>query len=354
MPGFVTRSEWGARSPKKRSTDIDPARGGVAVHHTGASRFAAGDHAECPSQVRGIQNYHMDDKQWDDIAYTYLVCVHGFVYEGRGVGIRTAANGTTDSNDRFYAVCGLVGGTPGSYDTITDQLVQGFRTAIARLRSTGNAATAITGHSSFLATECPGKLSAYLSAMEPGSGDGPPDPTDPPPGVPVWPGVLLHYPPVTRHSSARTWQQRMSDRGWTITVDGAYGEQSRRVCLAFQEENGLSVDGVVGERTWYASWTAPTTGTSVSSAGAAPDPAAAPYWPGVLFTWPPRTVHPGVRVWQRRMRQRGWDTPVTGAYDKRSREACLAFQAERGLTVDGVVGPATWHATWTSPDGRTS
>ncbi|MFP3987129.1 N-acetylmuramoyl-L-alanine amidase [Streptomyces sp. E11-3] len=345
MATFVSRSAWGARAPKKTSADIDASRGGVAVHHTGGTRFAAGSHSSCASQVRGIQNHHMDTNQWDDIAYTYLVCVHGYVFEGRGVGIRTAANGTNDSNYRYYAVCGLVGGTSSSYDTVTEQLIDGFRTAIARLRSVGNAAAAITGHKTFLSTECPGGLSRHMSAMEPGS-DGGGDPTDPPdPDVPAFPGVLLHYPPVTVHSSARTWQQRMRDRGWNIAVDGAYGEGSRRVCLAFQEEKGLIVDGVVGEKTWYASWTAPVT----TAAARGPGPDLAPNWPGVLFTWPPKTVHPGVRTWQQQMRQLGWDVTVNGAYDKRSREACLAFQKQRGLTADGVVGPATWHAAWTSP-----
>ncbi|UGY92846.1 peptidoglycan recognition protein family protein [Streptomyces gobiensis] len=167
MPRFISRPQWRARSPKRRSTRIYPARGGVAVHHLGPKRFAASKHSFCPAQVRGIQNTHMDDRGWDDIAYTYLVCVHGYVFEGRGVGIRTAANGTNDGNDRYYAVCGLVGGG-SAYDPITDQLIQGFRNAIAHLRSVGNAGTSITGHKTFMATECPGKLSAYLSAMRPG------------------------------------------------------------------------------------------------------------------------------------------------------------------------------------------
>jgi peptidoglycan hydrolase-like protein with peptidoglycan-binding domain len=38
-----------------------------------------------------------------------------------------------------------------------------------------------------------------------------------------------------------------------------YGPQSRSVCLAFQSEKGLAVDGLVGPRTWEASWKAPIT-----------------------------------------------------------------------------------------------
>ncbi|MBO0815240.1 MAG: peptidoglycan-binding protein [Actinobacteria bacterium] len=48
----------------------------------------------------------------------------------------------------------------------------------------------------------------------------------------------------------RTWQQRMRTRGWTITVDGAYGPQSEAVCRNFQRQFGLQVDGIVGPITW--------------------------------------------------------------------------------------------------------
>jgi len=57
----------------------------------------------------------------------------------------------------------------------------------------------------------------------------------------------------------RTWQQRMKDRGWTISVDGKYGSQSDSVCRKFQAEKGLSVDGLVGPKTWEKSWSAPIT-----------------------------------------------------------------------------------------------
>jgi peptidoglycan hydrolase-like protein with peptidoglycan-binding domain len=56
-----------------------------------------------------------------------------------------------------------------------------------------------------------------------------------------------------------TWQHQMSHRGWVIGCDGMYGPQSRSVCLSFQAEKKLAVDGLVGPRTWEASWTAPVT-----------------------------------------------------------------------------------------------
>jgi peptidoglycan hydrolase-like protein with peptidoglycan-binding domain len=51
----------------------------------------------------------------------------------------------------------------------------------------------------------------------------------------------------------------MADRGWSITPDGLYGDQTRNVALAFQREKGLTPDGLIGPATWSAAWTAPVT-----------------------------------------------------------------------------------------------
>jgi hypothetical protein len=59
--------------------------------------------------------------------------------------------------------------------------------------------------------------------------------------------------------NVRTWQAQMSARGWSITPDGMYGDQSYDVCRQFQAEKGLSVDGLVGPQTWSTSWTASVT-----------------------------------------------------------------------------------------------
>lgn len=60
-----------------------------------------------------------------------------------------------------------------------------------------------------------------------------------------------------RHGDVRTWQQQMRNRGWSIDVDQVYGPGSERVCRQFQAEKGLGADGLVGPKTWAATWTAP-------------------------------------------------------------------------------------------------
>lgn len=57
----------------------------------------------------------------------------------------------------------------------------------------------------------------------------------------------------------RRWQQRMKDRGWTITPDGLYGPQTAAIAKGFQQQKGLTPDALIGPATWAAAWTAPIT-----------------------------------------------------------------------------------------------
>lgn len=113
------------------------------------------------------------------------------------------------------------------------------------------------------ATSCPCDVrlnarSEILRRAGAGTITPPPSPTPPKPSThPPYPGTLLiNY---TSGHGTRTWQQQMAHRGWTITVDDMYGDQSEHVCRQFQSEKHLSVDGIVGPDTWNAAWTAPIT-----------------------------------------------------------------------------------------------
>jgi len=148
---FVPRAKWAAR-PATTSTDITPV--GVALHWEGP-HMGTPAHADCAERVRGIQRYHMDTNGWADIAYSAIVCPHGYVFEGRGKGRRTAANGTTDGNQRYYAVCYL----GGERDPFTDAAQAGFRAAIDWLGG-----GKVLGHRDLVATACPGdEIYAWLS-----------------------------------------------------------------------------------------------------------------------------------------------------------------------------------------------
>ncbi|MEV6526896.1 peptidoglycan-binding domain-containing protein [Longispora sp. NPDC051575] len=91
-----------------------------------------------------------------------------------------------------------------------------------------------------------------------------------------------------------------------------------------------------------------------SPGGGTPTPPTPSYpaWPGREISYTPgRPQMNGgdVRTWQQRMAARGWSIGVDGWYGPQSASVARQFQAEKGLTVDGIVGPNTWAAAWTAP-----
>jgi hypothetical protein len=79
----------------------------------------------------------------------------------------------------------------------------------------------------------------------------------------------------------------------------------------------------------------------------APKPPAAPRFPGRLMAVQSPMLHgDDVRDWQRRMAERGWPIAVDGWYGPASARVARLFQQDKGLVVDGVVGPVTWDAAF--------
>ena len=138
---------------------------GVAVHYTGMNADEQRSHRNCPARVRAIQRYHMDEKGWLDIAYNHLFCRHGFVFVGRGFGARSAANGTAESNDHYFAVCFLGDDSVGRAD-VTPEARRALQQLIREYRRRYPAARDVRPHSDFYATACPGdELRAMISAF---------------------------------------------------------------------------------------------------------------------------------------------------------------------------------------------
>ncbi|WP_454051460.1 peptidoglycan recognition protein family protein [Cellulomonas sp. Marseille-Q8402] len=59
-----------------------------------------------------------------------------------------------------------------------------------------------------------------------------------------------------------------------------------------------------------------------------------------------------LRRWQQRMLERGWVIATDGLYGAQTNSVARAFQAEKSLAVDGLIGPSTWSAAWTAPVTR--
>ncbi|GAA1994444.1 hypothetical protein GCM10009799_20700 [Nocardiopsis rhodophaea] len=260
MVDIISRSRWGARSPRHRVRVPWSSRTEFIVHYT------EGPASQSP---RSIQDFHMGKRGWSDVGYNLLVDDQGRAYEGRGWSVQGAHAIGHNRSGIGVAFIGRDGdATPAARRTIRALYDEACRRSGRTL--------AIRGHRDVNSTNCPGNaLYAWVRAGMPA------DESDEstPAGVGSRPGMSApDYPlpagwyfgprsgPVSsvsgyysHRSDLRRWQQRMKDRGWTIAADGLYGPQTRRVATAFQREKSLAIDGLIGPETWGAAWTDPIT-----------------------------------------------------------------------------------------------
>lgn len=70
-------------------------------------------------------------------------------------------------------------------------------------------------------------------------------------------------------------------------------------------------------------------------------------WPGKIFILTsPVMTDPDISEWKEQMVKRGWKLPVNDNFDVAAREVLTKFQREKGLKVDGQLGPSSWNAAW--------
>lgn len=114
----------------------------------------------------------------------------------------------------------------------------------------------------------------------------------------------------------RTVQYLLAVHGHTVTVDGQFGPATKSAVTAFQSSKGLGADGIVGNNTWDALIVTVASGTSGDR----------------------------VRAAQGQLASQGWRLAVDGAFGPQTLRSIRDYQTARGLTVDGIVGPRTWHS----------
>ncbi len=141
-------------------------------------------------------------------------------------------------------------------------------------------------------------------------------------------------------------QQALASAGYDPgAADGTYGQKTEAAVVAFQQDNGLSADGVVGPETASALNSAVSQGATETETR---PPTTTPSGGG--FTLPEGTklrrgeeADPAVvAALQQALASAGYDPGAAdGTYGQKTEAAVVAFQQDNGLSADGVVGPET-------------
>lgn len=157
----VGRRAWGAGQPDCRTLILPFELLGFTLHYSGALSDARGDHDDCFGVVRRFQAQHMGpgglgvDEGGCDVAYSHLICPHGFTFIGRGFWARCGANGTVTANRRHLAVC-VIGGDKRGRRDVTPEARRSLIVYRRRLLTVHPRARQVRFHSSHVPTACPG------------------------------------------------------------------------------------------------------------------------------------------------------------------------------------------------------
>jgi peptidoglycan hydrolase-like protein with peptidoglycan-binding domain len=130
-----------------------------------------------------------------------------------------------------------------------------------------------------------------------------------------------HTITISSESKGRAVEQLQSALG--IGVDGVYGSETEEAVRSFQASKGLTVDGIVGPATIAA---LRSHNVSASSASTRSDA---------------MLVSSGGADAVSRL-QSALHLSTDGSFGPETEAAVRRLQARHGMTVDGIVGPATW------------
>lgn len=157
-----------------------------------------------------------------------------------------------------------------------------------------------------------------------------------------WPGTVLRRGATgSRVEQVQFWLSDLAQFDSSlvsVTVDGSYGAATERAVRTFQQKQGLTADGAVGQATWNALYSAWVDAQSDLGGTA---------WPGTALRRGATGME--VRLVQFWLRLAAGNysalrtVTVDGSYGAATVSAVETFQSLFGLTADGVVGRSTWN-----------
>ena len=148
-------------------------RQGWTIHHNGPPANCVGEpHSRCEAFWRAVRSFHVNDKGWSDIAYSFGVCPHGERFVGRGWDKAQWANGSdnvgADNGDdsEWYTVLVFVGGDDSTHDNEppTPRMISATAALIEEGRRTGRCGNRVTPHNFWKRKPCPGPEFTALAA----------------------------------------------------------------------------------------------------------------------------------------------------------------------------------------------
>ncbi|KAM9313303.1 N-acetylmuramoyl-L-alanine amidase [Gastrophryne carolinensis] len=83
-PAVIPRCMWEAKPYKGTPTLLHPPLQNIYIHHTSTPSSPCLSFGDCAADMRSMQNFHQQDRAWDDIGYSFVAGSDGYLYEGRG------------------------------------------------------------------------------------------------------------------------------------------------------------------------------------------------------------------------------------------------------------------------------
>nr|UZC46340.1 PGRP-SA(b) [Protaetia brevitarsis seulensis] len=80
-PTIISKNRWGGQQASQVQYTVKPLKY-VIIHHTSTPTCA--DEDNCSRRLVNIQNYHMNQLDFDDIGYNFMIGGDGQIYEGAG------------------------------------------------------------------------------------------------------------------------------------------------------------------------------------------------------------------------------------------------------------------------------
>ena len=166
---FPAWREAAEKSPvPSNNTDWKPIAG-VFIHYRGSSFFPPNyeNEDECKKDIADVwEDNHLGTKYEGDIAYNFMVCPHGNIYEARGyergeANFKGYVEGLYGRNANLYSICSLL--NPGQIPS--EAMVRAMRDLIRHLRTDAppllRTRHRVLPHSFEYETDCPGYLGMY-------------------------------------------------------------------------------------------------------------------------------------------------------------------------------------------------